>query len=147
METRASTSQVVNADLRTVMDLCAYENIPKWSKKFRTLEVLERNGDAVKARVETTVMGIRLSALVSGRWEGDRVIEEIHISDGTVTSEVVVFSPVSSGTLVEWTGRIVSLGRWTRLLGPLMGRFFEMDVRRDFRQLAKYAESVPPPAP
>jgi hypothetical protein len=141
---RAQVSQVVKAKPKAVMEMTAYENIPKWSVKFRDLEVIDRSGSSVKARLQTRVMGIPLTAVVSGEWLSDRVVEEIRISDGTVTSEVVVFREVPEGTRVEWTGHIVEAGKWTRLLGPLMGKFFEFDVKRDFKKLARYAESLEP---
>jgi hypothetical protein len=125
-----------------VMEITAYENISRWSKKFKDLEVIGRDGDTVTARLDTRVMGIPLTAVVAGEWLDDRVIEEIRLSDGTVTSETVVYREVPGGTMVEWTGRIVQAGRWTRPLGPLMAAFFAFDVRRDFKKLAKYVDSL-----
>ncbi|MDZ4064206.1 MAG: hypothetical protein U1E22_05995 [Coriobacteriia bacterium] len=141
---RAQVRQIVKAKPGAVMEMTAYENIPKWSVKFRDLEVIDRSGSTVKARLRTRVMGIPLTAVVYGEWLSDRVVEEIRVSDGTVTNEVVVFREVPEGTMVEWTGRIVEVGTWTRLLGPLMGKFFEFDVKRDFKQLARYVESLGP---
>jgi hypothetical protein len=142
VDIHAEANQLVKADRRTVMEMTAYENIPRWSRKFRDLEVTGREGDTVTARLDTRVMGVPLTAVVTGEWSDDRVVEEIRLSDGTVTSETVVYREVPGGTMVEWTGRIVRLGSWTRLLGPLMGVFFALDVKRDFKQLARHAASV-----
>ena len=142
MTIEAQTSQLVRAEPKKVMEITSYENIPKWAKKFRNLEVIGREGDIVKARLVTRVMGIQFIAVVHGEWQADRVIEEISLSDGTVTRETVVYREVPEGTMVEWSGYIARTGKWTRLLGPLMGKFFAMDVKRDFKKLAKYAESL-----
>jgi hypothetical protein len=142
LDIHADACQLVRADRSRVMEITAYENIPRWSKKFRGLEVIERDGDTVKARLETRVMGIPVTAVVTGEWRNDRVVEEIRLSDGTVTSETVVYREVPEGTNVEWSGRIVRLGSWTRLLGPLMGVFFALDVKSDFKSLARYVDSL-----
>jgi hypothetical protein len=138
----ADVRQFVRADRDKVMEITAYENIPRWSKKFRDLEVIERSGNTVKARLDTRVMGIPLTAVVTGEWLDDRVVEEIRLSDGTVTLETIVYRRVPEGTDVEWSGRIVRFGSWTRLLGPLMGAFFAFDVKRDFKKLARYVASL-----
>jgi hypothetical protein len=142
LDIHADACQLVRADRSRVMEITAYENIPRWSKKFRDLEVIERDGDIVKARLDTRVMGIPVTAVVTGEWRDDRVIEEIRLSDGTVTSETVIYREVPEGTNVEWSGRIVRLGSWTRLLGPLMGVFFAFDVKSDFKKLARYVDSL-----
>ena len=142
MNIRAETSQLVRAEPKKVMEVTSYENIPKWAKKFKDLEVIGREGNVVTARLETRVMGIPFTATVTGEWQEDRVIEDIRLSDGTVTSEMVVYRAVPEGTMVEWTGHIVERGKWTRLFGPLMGRFFALDVKNDFKKLARYAESL-----
>jgi hypothetical protein len=142
VDIHAQVSQLVRADRRTVMRITAYENIPRWSAKFRELEVIGRDGDTVTARLDTRVMGIPLTAVVTGVWQDDRVVEEISLSDGTMTSETVVYKEVPGGTMVEWTGHIVRLGRWTRPLGPLMGTLFALDVKRDLKKLARYAASL-----
>nr|NLI49926.1 hypothetical protein [Propionibacterium sp.] len=51
-----------------------------------------------------------------------------------------MYRRVPEGTMVEWTGHIVSTGRLTRFLGPVMGRFFQWGVARDFAMLARHAE-------
>jgi hypothetical protein len=102
VDIHADACQLVRAYRRTVMEITAYENISRWSRRSMDLE-------------------------------------EVRLSDSTVKSETVVYREVPGGTLVEWTGRIVHAGRWTRLLGPLMGAFFEFDVKRDFKKLARYA--------
>jgi hypothetical protein len=142
MVIHGETSQIVGADPKKVMEITAYENIPKWSKKFRDLEVVERDGSIVKARLQTRVMGMRLTAVVTGEWRDDRVIEEVRISDGTVTHEMVVYREVPEGTRIEWSGSIVEAGKLTRFLGPLMGKFFEWDVKNDFKKLARYVASL-----
>ncbi|KAF0206750.1 MAG: hypothetical protein Q8S43_11150 [Actinomycetota bacterium] len=142
MGVRKQVSQLVGANRLKVMQATAYETIPQWSKKFRDLEVLERDGDTVTARLDTRVMGIPLTAWVTGIWGDDRVVEEIRLSDGTVTEETVVYTEVPEGTLVQWTGAIVRPGKWTKLLGPLMGTAFALDVKRDFRALAAHMASL-----
>jgi hypothetical protein len=59
-----------------------------------------------------------------------------------VTHEMVVYREVPEGTRIEWSGSIVEAGKLTRFLGPLMGKFFEWDVKNDFKKLARYAASL-----
>ena len=104
--------------------------------------MIGRDGDTVTARLDTRVMGIPLTAAVTGEWLDDRVVEKIRLSDGTVTSETVVYREVPGGTMVEGTGRIVKAGRWTKPLCPLMGAFFAFDVKRDLKKLARYVDAL-----
>ena len=85
---------------------------------------------------------MKLKATVTGVFKPcEEVVEEIVISDGTITKERVSFTEVPEGTRVSWTGEVVQLGRWIRIFGPLMKWAFQKDVKKMFRELGKFVES------
>lgn len=136
----AETSQIIKADIQSVYEAIQYENIPKWSKKFRNLKVFEVNGNTVKANLDIRVLGIQFKSVVTGTWSDNKVTEEIVSNDGTISKEMILLSSVPEGTKVEWSGDLVRLGKWTKAIGPAMGFFFQKDVEGDFKKLAKYLE-------
>ncbi len=138
----AEVSHIIKANRRDVFEAASYENIPRWSKKFKNLKVVSKEGNTVKAELETRILGIKFKATVTGVFKPyEEVIEEIVISDGTITKERVRFTEVSEGTKVDWTGEVVQLGRWIKIFGPIMKWAFKRDVKKIFKELGKYMES------
>ncbi len=138
----AEVSHIIKANRRDVFEAASYENIPRWSKKFKNLKVVSKEGNTVKAELETRILGIKFKATVTGVFKPyEEVIEEIVISDGTITKERVRFTEVSEGTKVDWTGEVVQLGRWIKIFGPIMKWAFKRDVKKIFEELGKYMES------
>jgi|GEM_PF-3665779 len=93
----------------------------------------------LKIKLGTRVLGIKFKATFSGLFKPyEELIEEIVISDGTITKERLRFTEVPEGTKVTWTGEVVQLGRWLRILGPLVKRAFQKSVKKMFEGLGKY---------
>lgn len=139
---RGEVSQIIKAPREDVCNLSQYENIPRWSKAFKSLKVVSREGNTVKAEVEVRILCIKLKATVTGVWRPyEEVVEEIVIDDGTITKERVKFTEVPEGTRVDWTGDVVKLGKWTKIFGPLMKWAFQKSVKKMFGELGRYMES------
>ncbi len=56
---RGEVSQIIKAPREDVYNLSQYENMPLWSKKFKSLKIVSREGNIVKAEVETRILGIK----------------------------------------------------------------------------------------
>jgi carbon monoxide dehydrogenase subunit G len=139
---RGEVSQIIKANREDVFKTASYENIPQWSKTFKSLKIVSKNGNTVRAEVETRILGIKFKATVTGVFKPyEEVVEEIVISDGTITKERVRFTEVPEGTRVDWTGEVVQFGRWIKIFGPLMKWAFQKSVKKMFEDLGKYMES------
>lgn len=139
---RGEISQIIKANREDVYNSAAYENIPRWSKAFKSLKVVSKEGNTVKAEAEVRILCIKFKAMVTGIWRPyEEVVEEIVIDDGTITKERVRFTEVPEGTRVDWSGDLVKLGKWTKIFGPLLKFGFQRSVKKEFENLKKYVES------
>lgn len=139
---KAEVSHIIKANHKDVFEAASYENIPRWSKKFKNIKVVSKEGNTVKAELEIRILGIKFKAIVTGVFKPyEEVVEEIVISDGTITKERVRFTEVPEGTKVGWTGEVVHLGKWIKIFAPLMKWAFQKSVKKMFKDLGKYMES------
>ncbi len=138
----SEVSQIIKASREDVYNLSQYENMPRWSMAFQSLKVVSKEGNTSNAELETRILGIKFKATVTGVWKPyEEVLEEIHIDDGTITKERVRFTKIPEGTRVDWSGDLIKLGKWTKIFGPLIKWGFQRSVKKEFENLAKYAES------
>ena len=136
-------SQIIKAPLKEVFNFVIdLENAGKWSKTYKGIRLIEQDENHYQAEMEQRFLGKKFKATIIGQVTPyKKTVEEIRIDDGSIFEDVIEFSEIPEGTRIDWSGRIIKLGKWTKFFGPLGKFFFDKSVRKEFKSLAKYIES------